>query len=148
MLFTNILCLICYIFKMAPFFRQIFWTSNQYSSTDYGFKNIIFWNIYIFFTSLKIFKEHHVVRTFIFTLVFNLHPFLEHLHNLHIANYTELYSDMLNCSEKGLQSVFPDHSIWKTLLTHRITNSDVYFYSKIALMHLFSCINICRSHRT
>jgi hypothetical protein len=69
----------------------------------YGFKNIIFWNIYPFFKSLKIFKEHHGVRIFIFALVFNFRPFLEQLPNLHKANYTEFFRDMFNyCIEKGL----------------------------------------------
>jgi hypothetical protein len=61
-----------------------------------------------FFTSAKIYLEHHVVRTFILTVVFSFHPFLEHLHNLHTANYTKLYRDMFYCS---LHSVLPDHSI-------------------------------------
>jgi hypothetical protein len=34
------------------------------------------------------FLRDSVFIYFIFTLVFNFHPFLEHLHNLHTANYT------------------------------------------------------------
>jgi hypothetical protein len=72
---------------MAPFFGKNSKQAIYIFSTDYGFKNI-FSEIFMFFTSYKIFKEHHGVRSFIFTLVFNFHPFLEHIHNLHIAKYT------------------------------------------------------------
>jgi hypothetical protein len=64
----------------------------------------------MFFTSLKVFKEHYVVRTFIFTLIFKLNTY-----NNIICIYNKLYRDMFNCSAKGLHSMFPDHSIWKIM---------------------------------
>jgi hypothetical protein len=64
-----------------------------------------------FSTNLNFVEEHHVVIILILALVFNFRPFLEHLHILRIANYTELYRDMYNCSEKGLYRVFPGNSI-------------------------------------
>jgi hypothetical protein len=105
MLFTNIWYLIWCIFKMAPFIdkysKQPIYVFQQIWLLTHWFLIYLF-----FFQSLKIFKKHHV-RIFIFALILNVRPLLEHLHNLHIANHTELYR-----REKDLHSAFPDTFIY------------------------------------
>jgi hypothetical protein len=50
---------------------------------------------------------------------------------LRVGNYVKSCRDMFNCSEKGLHSAFPKHSIWKTLyqvtimITHIRENSVI-----------------------
>lgn len=49
--------------------------------------------------------------------------------------YIKLYLDMFNCSEKCLQSAFPDHSIWKTLIRRIILSYLRKTYTIVKLIY-------------